>query len=221
MYWTRLFKYLHWIAGLLVLCILLLVFGTNAWVEHYSQPWLYQDPHQVPHNRVGLVLGTGPTTVRGRPNPYFVGRIQAAAQLYQAGKVDYLLVSGDNSSPYYDEPSAMREALMALGVPKERIYRDYAGFRTLDSVVRAREVFKEQRFTIISQQFHNQRAVFIARHRGLEAIGYNAPDAPEGFNSNTRFREPLARVQMLLDLLLNKQPKYLGIPIRIGIDPIQ
>ncbi|GIW34881.1 vancomycin high temperature exclusion protein [Meiothermus sp.] len=221
MRWTLLFKYLSWSAGLLVLPPLLILSGTNAWVERYSQPWLYQDPLQVPHNRVGLVLGTGPTTVRGRPNPYFVGRIQAAAQLYQAGKVDYLLVSGDNSSPYYDEPSAMREALIALGVPKERIYRDYAGFRTLDSVVRARGVFGEQRFTIVSQRFHNQRAVYIARHRGLEAIGYNAPDPPEGFHSNTRFREPLARVQMLLDLLLNKQPRYLGAPIRIGIDPIQ
>ncbi len=201
--------------------IFLLIFGINTWVERSSQPRLYTDLNQVPHNRVGLVLGTGPTTVHGKPNPYFVGRIQAAARLYQAGKVDYLLVSGDNSSPYYDEPSAMREALMALGVPKERIYRDYAGFRTLDSVVRAREVFGEQRFTIISQAFHNQRAVFIARHRGLEAIGYNAPDPPEGFNSNTRFREPLARVQTMLDLLLNRQPRYLGAPVRIGVDPIQ
>ncbi len=190
-------------------------------MERSSQPWLYTDLNQVPHNRVGLVLGTGPTTVRGKPNPYFVGRIQTAARLYQARKVDYLLVSGDNSSPYYDEPSAMREALMALGVPKERIYRDYAGFRTLDSVVRAREVFGEQRFTIVSQAFHNQRAVFIARHRGLEAIGFNAPDIPEEFSSSTRFREPLARVQMVLDLLLNRQPRYLGAPIRIGIDPSQ
>ena len=190
-------------------------------MDRSSQPWLYEDPHQVPHNRVGLVLGTSPTTVRGRPNPYFVGHIQAAARLYQVGGVDYLLASGDNSSPYYDEPSAMREALMALGVPKERIYRDYAGFRTLDSVIRAREVFGEQGFTIISQQFYNQRAIFIARHRGLEAIGFKAPDAPDSFNSNTRFREPLARVQMLLDLLMNKQPKYPGVPIRIGIAPIQ
>lgn len=221
MRWSGLFRYLAWIVGLLVLSIPLLVFGINAWVERSSQPWLYTNLNQVPYNRVGLVLGTGPTTVRGKPNPYFVGRIQAAARLYQARKVDYLLVSGDNSSPYYDEPSAMREALMALGVPKERIYRDYAGFRTLDSVMRAREVFGEQRFTIISQAFHNQRAVFIARYRGLEAIGYNAPDPPEGFNSNTRFREPLARVQMVLDLLLNRQPRYLGAPIRIGIDPSQ
>jgi SanA protein len=198
------------------------LFGINAWVERVSQPWLYADLDQVPYNRVGLVLGTGPTTARGRPNPYFVGRIQAAAQLYQAGKVDYLLVSGDNSSRYYDEPSAMRDALTAHGVPKERIYHDYAGFRTLDSVVRAREVFGEQRFTIISQEFHNQRAVFIARERGLEAIGFNAPEVPEWFNSNTQFRERLARVQMVLDLfLLGTQPRFLGEPIRIGVDPIQ
>lgn len=87
--------------------------------------------------------------------------------------------------------------------------------------MRAREVFGEQRFTIVSQQFHNQRAVFIARHRGPEAIGFNAPDIPEELSSNTRFREPLARVQMVLDLLLQRQPRYLGAPIRIGVDPIQ
>ncbi|WP_337870312.1 ElyC/SanA/YdcF family protein [Meiothermus sp.] len=213
-------KYLFWFGGFLILSFPLLLFGINTWVERVSQPWLFAEPEQVPHNRVGLVLGTGPTTVRGRPNPYFVGRIQAAAQLYRAGKVDYLLVSGDNSSRYYDEPTAMRKALIALGVPQERIYRDYAGFRTLDSVVRAKEVFGEQRFTIVSQRFHNQRAVFIARQRGLEAIGFNAPDVPEGW-SNTWFREPLARVQMALDLLLNRQPKYLGEPVRIGVDPVQ
>ncbi len=211
---------LIWFSAFLFLSIPLWLFGINTWVERASRPWLFAEAERVPHNRVGLVLGTGPTTVRGRPNPYFVGRIQAAAQLYQAGKVEYLLVSGDNSSPYYDEPTAMREALIALGVPAERIYRDYAGFRTLDSVVRAKEVFGEQRFTIISQRFHNERAVFIARRRGLEAIGFNAPGVPEGW-SNTRFREPLARVQMALDLLLNRQPKYLGEPIRIGVDPVR
>ncbi len=222
MRWTEFLKYLFWFSGFLALSFPLWLFGINTWVERVSQPWLFAEAEQVPHNRVGLVLGTGPTTVRGHPNPYFVGRIQAAAQLYRAGKVDYLLVSGDNSSRYYDEPTAMRNALIAQGVPKERIYRDYAGFRTLDSVVRAKEVFGEQRFTIISQRFHNQRAVFIARERGLGAIGFNAPDVPEWYNTNTQFRERFARVQMVLDLfLLGTQPRLLGEPIRIGVDPIQ
>lgn len=212
-------KYLLWFCSLLFLFFPIWLFGIGTWVERASQPWLFTEAEQVRHNRVGLVLGTSPTTVRGHPNPYFVLRIQAAAELYRAGKVDYLLASGDNSSLYYDEPTAMRNALIALGVPQERIYRDYAGFRTLDSVVRARQVFGQQSFTIISQRFHNQRAVFIARQRGLEAIGFNAPDVPEGW-SNTRFREPLARVQMALDLLLNRQPKYLGEPVRIGVDPV-
>lgn len=144
-----------------------------------SQPWLYADLDRVPHNRVGLVLGTGPTTVRGRPNPYFVGRIQAAARLYQAGKVDYLLVSGDNSSRYYDEPSAMRDALITHGVPTERIYHDYAGLRNLDPVVVPRKFLGSSVSPSFLKQFHNQRAVFIARERGLEAIGFNAPDVPE------------------------------------------
>lgn len=89
-------------------------------------------------------------------------------------------------------------------------------------MVRAKEVFGEQHFTIISQRFHNQRAVFIARERGLGAIGFNAPDVPEGSRYNTQFCERFARVQMVLDLfLLGTQPKYLGEPIRIGVDPTQ
>jgi len=161
---------------------------------------------EFPHCRVGLVLGTPTPTLQGRPNHCLGGRIQqASAKLYKAGKVNYLQVSSLNSSPYHHEPSAMREALVAQGVPTERTYRDYAGKTMLDSVPwtrvdRAKQVFGEQRFTNVSQQYYNQRAVFIARECGLEAIGFNAPDVPEWFNTNTQFRERLARVQIVLDL---------------------
>ncbi|MDX2004005.1 MAG: ElyC/SanA/YdcF family protein [Meiothermus sp.] len=198
------------------------VWLVNAWVDRVARPWVFNDLEQLPTNRVGLVLGTAPTLEDGRRNLFFVYRMQAAAELYTAGKVEYLLVSGDNSTKTYDEPTAMRDALVALGVPKDRIYLDYAGFRTLDSVVRAEAVFKEQNFTVISQRFHNERAVFIARERGLGAVGYNARDVSAAVAPQVQFREYFARVQMVLDLfLLNTRPKFYGEPIRIGIDPIQ
>ena len=194
----------------------------NNWVDRVGKPWVFSDVEQLPSNRVGLVLGTAPTLENGRRNLFFVYRMQAAAELFKAGKVEYLLVSGDNSRKDYDEPTAMRDALVALGVPKDRIYLDYAGFRTLDSVVRAEAVFKERKFTVVSQRFHNERAVFIARERGLEVVGYNARDVSTAVAPQVQFREYFARVQMVLDLfLLGTQPKFYGEPIRIGVDPIQ
>lgn len=198
------------------------VWAINAWVVRVSQPWVFESLDALPKNKVGLVLGTSPTTNDGRTNLFFLYRIQAAAELYKAGKVEYLLVSGDNSRKDYDEPSAMRDALVKLGVPAERIYLDYAGFRTLDSVVRANEVFKQQKFSIVSQAFHNQRAVFIGRERGLEVVGYNAREVPSALAPQVQVREYFARVAMVLDMfLLDTQPKFLGEPIRIGIDPVQ
>lgn len=194
----------------------------NNWVTRVAQPWLFDDLAKLPHNRVGVVLGTSPKLANGQPNLYFTYRLQAAANLFKAGKVGYLLVSGDNSSPFYNEPVAMRDALVELGVPRERIYLDYAGLRTLDSIVRTKEVFQEQSFTVISQRFHNQRAVFIARKRGLEAVGFDARAVSRRSSPLVYVREYFARVQMVLDLFfLDTQPKYLGQPIRIGVDPIQ
>ena len=194
----------------------------NNWVTRVAQPWLFDDLAKLPHNRVGVVLGTSPKLANGQPNLYFTYRLQAAANLFKAGKVGYLLVSGDNSSPFYNEPVAMRDALVELGVPRERIYLDYAGLRTLDSIVRTKEVFQEQSFTVISQRFHNQRGVFIARKRGLEAGGFDARAVSRRSSPLVYVREYFARVQMVLDLFfLDTQPKYLGQPIRIGVDPIQ
>jgi SanA protein len=217
-------RFRRWWATFAVLILLapVGVWAINAWVVRVSQPWLFDHLKHLPSNKVGLVLGTAPTTQDGRRNLFFLYRIQAAAELYRAGKVQYLLVSGDNSRQTYDEPSAMKDALIGLGVPQARIYLDYAGFRTLDSVVRASEVFKQQEFTIVSQGFHNQRAVFIGRERGLKVVGYNARAVPTALAPQVKVREYFARVGMVLDLfLLGTRPKYLGEPIRIGIDPIQ
>ncbi len=123
----------------------------------------YDGVASVPKNSVGLVLGTSSKLADGTGNAYFALRMSAASQLYKEKKVDCLLVSGDNATANYNEIKSMQLALMEKGVPPERIFGDYAGFRTLDSVVRAKEVFGLSKFTVVSQESHAKRAVFLAR----------------------------------------------------------
>lgn len=165
----------------------------------------------TPQNNVGLVLGTSGTLRNGNANLYFKYRIDAAAQLYHSGKVKHLIVSGDNHVDYYNEPEEMRLALIKKGVPDTCITLDFAGFRTLDSVVRCWKVFGQKKFTIISQKFHNERALFIANAYGLDAVAFDAKDVTGRGGRRTAVREPMARFKAVLDLyLFNKQPKFLG-----------
>jgi SanA protein len=176
----------------------------------------WSDPAAIPARRVGLVLGCSRRLPGGWLNPFFVNRIEAAAQLMRAKKVDYLVVSGDNHVRGYDEPSDMKQSLIEAGVPADRIYCDYAGFRTLDSVVRVREIFDQTSVTIISQKFHNERALFIARHRGVDAIGFNAAEVDAYDSFKTKCREQIARANMLLDLFVfRRAPKFLGEKVTI------
>ncbi|EFS9151924.1 vancomycin high temperature exclusion protein [Salmonella enterica] len=204
--------------ALTVACFLLVAAGvalfySNWLIINASQHLTWNDIQTVPARNVGLVLGAKPG------NRYFTRRINTAAALYHAGKVKWLLVSGDNGKKEYDEPSAMQQALIAKGVPEAAIFCDYAGFSTLDSVVRARKVFGENRITIISQAFHNQRAIWLAQQYGIDAIGVNAPDLNKRHGTYTRLREKLARVSAVLDAkILHRQPKYLGAGVTIGAD---
>lgn len=164
------------------------------------------------------MLGTSRYTKRGFENPYFANRIKAAVQLYKKGKIKHILVSGDNRLKEYNEPRFMLNALLKEGIPESAITMDFAGFRTLDSIVRCREVFGQQKTTIISQKFHNQRALFLANHRKLDAVGFNAQDVPLAWSWKVRFREYLARCKAVLDLIVNKQPKFLGERVPIDIE---
>ncbi|MEM9992003.1 MAG: ElyC/SanA/YdcF family protein, partial [Bacteroidota bacterium] len=170
---------------------------------------------EIPHNKVGLVLGANKTTANGYINLYYKYRIVAAKTLYDAGKVEYLLVSGDNGTKGYDEPTSMRNDLIAMGVPANKIYCDYAGFRTLDSVVRSKKVFGQSKITIVSQQFHNERALFLAAQHDIEAVAYNAQDVHVKYAIKSKSRELLARVKLLIDIILGTQPKYIGEPVPI------
>jgi SanA protein len=202
---------------LLFICILIVavIFATDKWVTLSTKSQVYTDLQQIPHNKVGLLLGTAKTLRHGWENLYYKYRIEAAVALYKAGKIDYILVSGDNGSKEYDETSAMQADLIAMGVPKERIFMDYAGFRTLDSVLRLKKVFGENAVTIISQPFHNQRAVFIANHKDITAVAYNAKDVSINSGFKTQLREKFARVKMLLDLAFGKNAKFYGERIEI------
>jgi SanA protein len=208
---NMLMKAVRYAVILLSLAILL----PNLFVELGTRKFTYDNVEEIPYNKVGLVLGTTKNTVSGYLNPYYVYRIAAAVELFNSGKVDYLLVSGDNSEIYYNEPIAMMNDLIKQGIPEDRIYLDYAGFRTLDSIVRSKEIFGQESITIISQEFHNKRAISIAHFKGVEAVGYNAKDVSFRVGLKTNFREIFARVKMVYDLIFNKQPRFLGETIDI------
>ena len=164
----------------------------------------------VPHRRAAVVMGCVRTLPNGLNNLYFSRRIDAAAELYKAGKVDCLVVSGDNHVKGYDEPSDMKESLAKAGVPADRIVCDYAGFRTLDTVVRAKKVFGLDTFIIVSQPDHVHRAVFTARGFGCDAYGYAAKDVNGRYSIKTTIREQLAKIAAVLDVILRRSPKFLG-----------
>lgn len=199
-----------------ILIALVFTVTANVIVSSYSSGRCYDNAEAIPHNRVGLLLGTSPKTKRGTVNLYFKYRMEAAAELYRTGKIDKILISGDNRHKNYNEPAAMRNALIELGVPDSVIVLDYAGFRTYDSMVRAKKVFGQDRLTVISQSWHNQRALYIAHRVGVEAIGYNARDvAFRKVALKNHIREWFARAKMVLDLVFLHDPHFLGEPIEI------
>ena len=204
------------VTEILFLTPLFILLVTNLIIRFSAESYLFDSSDDIPHNRVGLVLGTSHRVINGGPNPYFHNRMQAAAHLYHNNKVSYLLVSGDNRTQYYNDPMHMKQALVSLGVPADVIYSDNAGLRTLDSVIRAKKVFGQDSITIISQRFHNQRAVYIALRQQMEVIAFNAHDVPKDKTDKTRIREWLAKANVFLDLLVRREPGDLGESIVIG-----
>ncbi len=204
-------------AGLLISVIILLIIS-NSVISGFSDKYLYDDITKVPYNKAGVMLGTSKFLSNGNPNLYFFNRIDAAVELYKVRKIEYIIISGDNSTPSYNEPKLMKKELIKRGIPENRIILDYAGFRTFDSMIRAKEVFGQSQFTVISQRFHNERAVFIAHKYGINAIGFNAKDVSLYSGFKTMVREKFARVKVFIDLLTGNQPKFLG--DKISIDTI-
>jgi SanA protein len=194
-----------------VLVFLLLIVASNLWIVSSTAHHVFTDSSRLPDHRVALVLGTSNKTVSGNANPYFEMRMETAAELYRRGKIDHLIVSGDNRSRYYNEPMAMRNALIKLGVPQTAITLDFAGLRTLDSVVRCKEIFGQNKITIITQPFHSYRALFISAYYNIEAVAMVTDEPMAQFSLKVRFREYLARTKAILDLyVLKTTPRFMG-----------
>ena len=206
------------LAGWCLLAIVLLVITSNIVVIRQTKTLLYSDTTLLPNNNVGLVLGTSKRMMDGSPNLFFKYRIEAAVMLFYSGKIKHILVSGDNSSIYYNEAIAMKKALTEKGIPDSCITLDYAGFRTLDSVVRCKKVFGQNSFTIISQEFHNERALFICKNYEIDAVAFNAQKVPANLAFTTTFREYFAKTKAVIDVyILHDEPKFLGDPVEIKI----
>lgn len=201
-----------------LICLLLIassVLAIDWWVSYSVKQQVYTDVNAVPGKKVGLLLGTSKYVTGNYINLFYKYRIEATIELYKAGKIEYVLISGDNGNKDYSEPDMMKADLVAGGIPAEKIFLDFAGFRTLDSIVRCKEVFGENDILIISQKFHNERAVYLAKENGIKAVAYNAHDVPDKYALKTMIREKFARTKMLLDLVFGKQPKFLGEKVQI------
>lgn len=207
-------KYRNILIVLLILPVLAIIFS-HITIELGSSGKTFDQIKDIPKNKVGLVLGTASRLVEGGVNPYYAHRIEATVSLFKAGKIEFVLVSGDNGTIYYNEPNTIKKDLIDAGIPEEKIFLDYAGFRTLDSVVRAKEIFGLDEVTVISQEFHNERAIYLAKHKGLKAIGFNAKGIEGNEATKVHFREYFARVKVFMDLLLNVQPRFYGEKIEI------
>ncbi len=196
---------------ILLAFIVFVIIGFYYLVSSSANQRIFSEIDKVPYNHVGLLLGTSKYSGPGLINQYYQFRIEAAVGLFKAGKIDYIIVSGDNSHDSYNEPREMRRDLMAAGIPEDRIILDFAGFRTLDSVIRSKEVFGQQSVTIISQEFQIERAIYIAVKNDIDAIGFAAKDVSNVWAYANFMREYLARVKLMLDLyLFDTQPKFLG-----------
>lgn len=199
---------------LLVIVLLLLPLGLIAWpniaAAIAARGRIFNNPEKVPEGRVGLVFGCD-DEIGGRENLFFRYRIDAAAELWKTGRLRCIIVSGDNRTDFYNEPRKMRQALIAAGVPGKKIVCDFAGLRTFDSVVRAKEVFGVEEVVFISQRFQSERAIYLANAKGMDAVAYEARDVSSRQGWKTWMREVGARVKMWLDVhMLDTKPRHLG-----------
>jgi len=201
-----------WRAGMysLIFFSVLLLLG-NWWVVGSTEQSIFSNYDQLPNNPVGLVLGTSSRLASGLPNTFFENRIRTAADLYRLGKIGHIIVSGDNRTKFYNEPMEMKRALIKLGVPDSVITLDYAGLRTLDSVIRSKEIFGQDHITIITQPFHSYRAIFISHYFDIKAVALIVRERQQEPSVKGYIREYFARAKAILDLyVLKTAPRHLG-----------
>lgn len=214
----NLLKKTVWVGLVVGIFIAVAVLISNIWVVRSTREHVLTDYKLLPDSGVALVLGTSHRLSNGSPNPFFHNRMATAAVLYNEGKIIHFIVSGDNRTRYYNEPEEMRKALIKLGVPSEAITLDYAGLRTLDSIVRCKEIFGQTDITIITQPFHSYRALFISNYFHVTAVALVANEPNQEAAVRVYLREYLARTKAILDLyVLGTGPRHLGDKEPIGI----
>lgn len=205
---------MKWLKRVLVIILvlgILFFFITNIWVVSSTKANVLSAYDKLPDHRVALVLGTSHKTTAGLPNQFFEKRMDTSAELYKIGKIDHFILSGDNRSKFYNEPMEMRKALINRGVPASAITLDYAGLRTLDSVVRSKEIFGQDKIIIITQPFHSYRALFISQYYNIDAVAVVASEPELEVSFKVRIREYFARTKAVLDLyILKTSPRFLG-----------
>ncbi len=199
------------VGAIVVATVIVAMVVCDRIVYNTAEGKLYDSVDSIPNRKVGLILGTSPVSVwNGRRNLYFDYRIKAGAELYKAGKVDWFVVSGGdyrNTENGYDEPVAMRDSLIKQGVDSAYIVLDYDGTRTLNSLAKMRDIYRLDSIIIISQKYHNERALYQAKYLGIDAVGYNAhtPGKRTSWWRN-RGREVLARVKLFVDIAMGLHP---------------
>ncbi|AUC85083.1 protein SanA [Polaribacter sp. ALD11] len=198
----------------ILLCVFC-IFLSHKLVQKNAKEKIFSETKNIPKNKVGLILGTSKTLRNGQINLYYKYRLNAAIELFKSEKIEYIVISGDNSSKNYDEPTDFKNDLIKAGIPENKIFLDYAGFRTLDSVVRIKEIFGQNSVTIISQKFHNERAIYLAEYFNIKAVGFNAKGIYGKYGLKVQLREYLARVKVFVDILCNVKPKFLGKKIKV------
>ncbi|WP_425272090.1 SanA/YdcF family protein [Rodentibacter trehalosifermentans] len=209
--WHRfhLTKIIRWGSGIGVFLLLICVIIDQS-VSFYVRDRVFSQIDQLPYRPYAVVLGTSKYIATGKTNDYYSHRLVAAKMLIDNQKVSALLLSGDNRTLQYNEPRTMFRDLRQMGISEDRLFQDFAGFRTLDSVIRADKVFQLPAYTIISQKFHCERALLIAKYHNIDAICFTAKQPEVYFG--TRIREIFARIKALFDLILGIQPYFLGEP---------
>ncbi len=202
----------------LTLALFLFVAATNYVVLRAGRGRTFFQTDEVPARDVAIVLGTSAKLRGGWRNPFFESRIDAAAELWRVHKVRHFILSGDNRHRDYDEPTTMRRALASRGVPASAMTLDYAGFRTLDTMARAHQVFGQRSVILVTDDFHLPRSLFLADAYGLEAVGFGGRPVPLRWSAKTRVREIVSRVKAWLDVyILHTQPKFFGPPVPVPI----
>lgn len=209
------FKIIKKIALLGFILSAIAIILSNLVVNQNAKEKVFTDTSKIPKNKVGLLLGTSKILEGGEENLYFIYRVNAAVKLFKSKKIDFIVISSSYESKHNDNPQDFKVELLKKEIPENKILLDYGGNRTLNSVIRIKEIYNQQSVTMISQEFHNERAIYLAESFGIKAVGFNAKDVTNRLGLKTQTREYFARVKVFVDIFFKLQPIFLDSKVEI------